>query len=74
MAEKHLLTGVPNKLRGREWSQVSSFRMLNSKDYEKSQEEIEILISEKWAEFMRDELPRIIKAVREEEWLWETSH
>ena len=71
MAEINLLSGVPNKLKGREWSQISSFKLLNSTDYEKSQEEIEILISERWTEFLRDELPRIVKAVRAEDWLWE---
>ena len=71
MAETNLLSGVPNKLKGREWSRISSFKLLNSTDYEKSQEEIEVRISEKWADFLRDELPRIVKAVGEEKWLWE---
>ena len=70
MATRHHLTGVSRKLTSK-YSRICSTRILQARDYEKSQEEIEILISEKWAEFMRDELPRIVKAVREEEWLWE---
>jgi len=70
MAVDHHLTGTSRKLTGK-FSRICSFRILQARDYEKTQEEIEVLISEKWSEYLRDELPRVVKAVREEEWLWE---
>ena len=41
-----------------------------SRLYEKTQEEIEQIISRKWAEFLRDDLPNITLTIRNEEWLW----
>lgn len=70
LAEDSLLTGVSRRLAGREWSRVTSFKILNPHDYDKPQEEIEALISEKWTSFLQDELPRITKAVQEADWLW----
>jgi len=70
MAKQRQLTGAARRLTG-VWSRASTFHLLSTRDYDKTQEEIEVVISEKWAEFVRDELPRIVKAVREEEWLWE---
>ena len=72
MARKKFLTGVSRSLRGATWSRVSTVRMLQARDLEKAQEEIEALISEKWAEYLRDELPRIVQAVRDEKWLWKS--
>ena len=71
MAKQHQLTGFSEKLTGI-YSRASAFRLLSIRDYDKTQDGIETVISEKWAEFMRDELPRVVKAVREEDWLWET--
>ena len=75
MAKEHRLTGVPNTLsecdKTRQWCRVSSFSLLNISNNGRTQEEIESLISLKWAEFLKRELPRIIEAIRQEEWLWE---
>ena len=71
MARQHQLTGFSRRLTG-VWSRASAFHLLSTRDYNKTQDEIASAIAERWAEFMRDELPRIVRAVREEEWLWET--
>lgn len=70
MAENHSLAGVSRSLSGTEWSRISTIRILQTADYAKTQEEIQSLILEKWEAYLRDELPRIEQAVREEEWLW----
>lgn len=70
MASRNHLTGVSRSLAGK-YSRISSVQILQARDYEKSQAEIETLISEKWAEYLRDELPRITQAIRDEKWLWE---
>ncbi len=70
MAQKHRFRGYVSKLTGK-YSRIASVKFLSAGDYEKSQDEIEAIISEKWAEYMRDEFPRVVQAVREEEWLWE---
>ena len=69
VAQDNLLTGASEKLTGQHWSRVTSFKILNANDFSKSQEEIEVLISEKWDEFLQDEMPRIEKAYLQE-WLW----
>ena len=70
MAQKHKLTGCASNIT-RRTSCISSVPFLTGSDYEKTQKEIEAIISEKWSEYLRDEMPRIVKAVHEEEWLWE---
>ena len=69
MVQKYPLMGAARKL-GKSYCRLTSFSILQARDYEKTQEEIETLISEKWDEFRRDELPRIALAIRNEEWLW----
>lgn len=69
MAQKHRFRGYVSKLTGK-YSRIASVKFLSAGDYEKSQGEIEAIISEKWAEYMRDEFPRVVQAVRDEEWLW----
>lgn len=70
MARMHHFAGFPAKL-NRGHCRLSTFQLLRVEDYDKSQEEIETLISEKWEAYLRDELPRIVQAVRDEKWLWE---
>lgn len=70
MAQQHRFRGFASKLTGRH-SRIASVQFLSASDYEKTQGEIEAIISEKWAEYLRDELPRIVQAVRDEKWLWE---
>ena len=70
MAQDYHFTGYRTVLR-RQYSPISSVLFLSKSDYDKTQEEIESLISEKWAEYLRYELPRIVNAVRKEKWLWE---
>ena len=70
MMRRRTLVGTrPNKLT-KNWSALTSYPILWASDYEKTQEEVEALISEKWATFLRDELPRIVQVLRDEEWLW----
>ena len=69
MARRHHFTGCAAKL-NRGPCRLAVVQVLRADDYDKTQEEIEALILNKWALFLRDELPRIAKAVREEEWLW----
>ncbi len=54
-----------------QWSRIFTRTFLNAGDYDRPEEEIEALISEKWTAFLRDDLPKMAKAIREEEWLWE---
>ncbi len=70
MAQKHRFRGYASRLTNG-YSQIASVKFLNASDYEKTQDEIEVIISEKWAEYLRDEFPRIVQAVRDEKWLWE---
>lgn len=70
MARRHHFTGCAAKL-NRGHCHLAAISILHADDYEKTQEEIEALISDKWEVFLRDELPRMEQAVREEEWLWE---
>ena len=49
---------------------VSTLSILGIGDYEKTQDEIEAIISEKWTAFLRTELPRMEQAMKQEEWLW----
>lgn len=70
MARRHHFTGCPAKL-NRGHCRLSTISLLRVEDYDKPQEEIEALISEKWEAYLRDELPRIVQAVRDEKWLWE---
>ena len=53
------------------WSRLYEKTVLKSADYETTQEEIELIISRKWVEFLRDDLPNITQAIRGEKWLWE---
>ncbi len=62
----HGFTGTRSKLQ-RGWSTLTSFPVLSAGDYGKTQEEAEALISERWATYLRDELPRIARAIRDEE-------
>jgi len=70
MARRHHFTGCAAKL-NRGHCRLAVISILHADDYEKTQEAIEALISDKWEVFLRDELPRMEQAVREEEWLWE---
>ena len=69
MAKRNCFTGCSTKLT--KVCRLSIIQVLRPDDYEKTQEEIEALISEKWAAFLRDELPRMAQAIRGEKWLWE---
>ena len=70
MARRHHFTGCPTKL-NRGHCRLATVSVLRAEDYEKPQEEIEALISEKWTAFLWDELPRMAQAIRDEKWLWE---
>jgi hypothetical protein len=70
MAQDYHFTGYRTGIK-RLYSPISSVLFLSRNDYENSQEQIETLISEKWEAYLRDELPRIVNAVRKEKWLWE---
>ncbi|MGI4789257.1 MAG: PD-(D/E)XK nuclease family protein, partial [Janthinobacterium lividum] len=52
------------------WSRLFEKPILVAKDYDKSQEEIEEIISQKWSEFLRDDLPHITETILQEKWLW----
>lgn len=69
MAQKNRFIGCQPKL-NKGFCRVAVIPVLSAGDYEKPQEEIEELISEKWTAFLRDELPRMAQAIRKEEWLW----
>ena len=70
MAQRNHFVGSPKKLNKGHY-RPSIFQVLTPNDYEQAQEEIEALISEKWTAYLRDELPRMAKAIRDEKWLWE---
>lgn len=70
MARRHHFTGCPAKS-NRGHCRLSTISLLRVEDYDKTQEEIEAIISENWEAYLRDELPRIIQAVRDEKWLSE---
>ena len=70
MAEKHHFTGRQSRLNKGHY-RASIVHVLSADDYDKPQEEIEALISEKWAVYLRDDLPKMAQAIREEQWLWE---
>lgn len=70
MARRHHFTGCQAKL-NRGHCRLSTISLLRADDYDKPLEEIEAIIAEKWEAYLRDELPRITQAVRDEEWLWE---
>ena len=65
------VSGVVRSLNQRQWSKISSFEIISPRDYQKSWEEIETLIVGRWKDFVDNELPKMIRAVREEDWLWE---
>jgi len=69
MARKYQFTGCQPQLKNSH-CRLSIIQVLRPDDYEKAQEEIEAQISEKWVAFLRDELPRMAQAIREEKWLW----
>ena len=69
MAQRHRFTGCKTKLT--RYCRLSIIQVLRADDYEKPQEEVEAIISEKWNAFLRDELPRMAQAIRDEKWLWE---
>ena len=69
MAHRHQFTGCQSKL-NKGYYRAAIISVLHAGDYEKPQEEIEDIILEKWTTFLRDELPRMAQAIREEEWLW----
>lgn len=70
MAKRHKFTGCQPRL-NKNHCRLSIIQVLRADDYEKMQEEIEAQISEKWASYLRDELPRMAQAILEEKWLWE---
>ena len=69
MARAKGFQGCPSKL-GTSWFSLFKKPLLIANDYEKSQEEIEALISDRWAAFLRDDLPYLAQAIRDEKWLW----
>ena len=71
LAEDSHLTGVVQAIGGGDWVKLTSFNMLNPRDYDRTPEEIEAIIFEKWSSFLQDELPRITEAFQKAEWLWE---
>jgi hypothetical protein len=70
MARTHSFTGFKKTL-SPTYSRICTVPILSATDYEKSQEEIEAQIAQRWEVFLRDEMPRIAKAIREQDWLWE---
>ena len=52
------------------YHRLADIPFLCAADYEKPQEEIEAIMSEKWAAFLCDDLPHITQAIRAVEWLW----
>ena len=75
VAKEHRLTGVPKTLSNcdstRQYCEISSFNLLNLSNEVRPPEEIEPLILVKWNDFLKRELPCIVEAVRQEEWLWD---
>ena len=69
MARWHNFTGCPKKAKN--WHPLSTVPLLSASDYGKTQEEAETLILERWTAFLRDELPPMARAIRDEPWLWE---
>ena len=61
--------GCPSKL-GTSWFSLFKTSLLAANDYDKSQEKIETLISDRWTAFLQDDLLYLAQAIREEEWLW----
>jgi hypothetical protein len=54
------------------WNSVYDKTFLKSKDYEDANaEQLGALIRKHMAEFMGDDLPKIMERVREEEWVWQ---
>ena len=70
MVQKNRFPGCSSRL-AKNCCHASTVSVLHASDYEKTQEEIESIISEKWLKYRRDELPRMAQAIREEKWLWE---
>ena len=70
LAQKHHFTGCRTTIR-KQYAPISSVQILSKSDYDDTQEQIETLIAERWAEFLEGELQRILDAVRSEKWLWE---
>lgn len=70
MARRNHFTACPARL-NRSHSRLSTFQVLRVEDYENTPEQIEALLVNKWAVFMRDELPRMVQAINGEKWLWE---
>jgi len=73
LAKDNHLTGVVGTLGKGGWVKLTSFNMLNPRDYDRTPEEIEAIIFEKWSSFLQDELPRITEAFQKAEWLWASS-
>jgi hypothetical protein len=69
-AQETGVTGVAKSLSQRPYTKISSLEILSPRDYQKSWEEIEALILDKWRDFLDNELPKMMQAVREEKWLW----
>ncbi|MBV9848607.1 MAG: PD-(D/E)XK nuclease family protein [Armatimonadetes bacterium] len=69
LARRQNFTSCPKKAKN--WHPLSTVPLLSASDYGKTQEEAETLISERWATFLRDELPRMARAIRDEPWLWQ---
>jgi len=71
LAKDNHLTGMVKVVGRGDWVKLTSFKMLNPRDYDRPPEEIEAIISEKWSSFLQDELPRITEAFQKADWLWE---
>ena len=75
VAQQQQFMGCPDKLstlRGRGgWIRLYEKTFLKEADYDKTQEDIEAIVSQKWDEFLVQDLQHITQSIRDEKWLWE---
>ena len=75
VAQSGRFQGCPPELIGMRnrggWSLLFEKTVLRAIDYDLPQEDIEVIMSRKWSEFVDNDLPFITRAIRDEKWLWE---
>lgn len=72
MAQTHPpLFKTASKTLNQKWNVIYGKSFLKPKDYEEeNDEQLEKEIRKHWAEFMTNDLPKIIEVVKEEKWIW----
>ncbi len=75
VAQKKHFLGCPDKLISLKghggWSRLYEKTILTETDYDKTQKNIEAIISQKWDDFLVQDLQCVTQAICDEEWLWE---